>query len=61
MPIYEYQCQKCNSKFEVLQSIIADDEGLTCPACGEPEPKKLLSLFSSLGSQKGEYCKTGST
>ena len=61
MPIYEYQCQKCNSKFELLQSIIATNEGLTCPECGEPEPKKLLSLFASFGSGKTADCKTGST
>jgi putative FmdB family regulatory protein len=61
MPIYEYQCQKCNSKFEVLQSIISNDEGLNCPECGAPEPKKLFSLFASFGSGKSADCKTGST
>ena len=61
MPIYEYQCNKCNSKFEVLQSITANNEGLTCPECGEPEPKKLLSRFASFGSGKSADCKTGPT
>jgi putative FmdB family regulatory protein len=61
MPIYEYQCHKCNAKFEVLQSIIADNERLACPKCGEPKPKKLFSLFASFGTQKAEECKIGST
>ena len=61
MPIYEYQCNKCNSKFEVLRSIIADDYPTTCPECGAPEPKKLLSLFASFGSGRSAECKTGST
>jgi putative FmdB family regulatory protein len=61
MPIYEYQCNKCDSKFEVLQSISATNEGLICPECGEPKPRRLLSLFASFGSKKAEECKTGST
>ncbi len=61
MPIYEYKCQKCKSKFEVLQSINADNKELTCPECGEPEPKKVFSLFASFGSGKTAECTTGST
>ncbi|MFQ6041392.1 MAG: zinc ribbon domain-containing protein [Candidatus Poribacteria bacterium] len=61
MPIYEYQCKECNSKFEVLQSINATNEGLICPKCGASEPKKVFSLFASFGSGKTAECKTGST
>ena len=61
MPIYEYKCEKCKSKFEVLQSINADNKGLTCPKCGEPKPKKVFSLFSSFGRGKAAACNTGST
>jgi len=61
MPIYEYKCKKCNSKFEVFQSVGADNKGLTCPNCGEPEPKKVFSLFASFGGGKTAACNVGST
>ena len=41
MPIYEYQCQSCGKRTEVLQKM--DDAPLaTCPNCGG-EVKKLIS------------------
>ena len=45
MPIYEYQCTKCEHKLEALQKI--SDELLTqCPVCDKPELKKLVSAAS---------------
>ena len=42
MPIYEYQCQSCGHKMEAIQKF--SDEPLTdCPACEQPELKKLIS------------------
>lgn len=41
MPLYEYQCQNCGKKTEVIQKF--DDAPLAaCPACGG-EVKKLIS------------------
>ena len=42
MPIYEYQCQDCQHKLEVMQRI---SDGLlkTCPSCGKDALKKLVS------------------
>lgn len=61
MPIYEYECAACASKFEALQRINADNKALVCPKCGEPEPTKVFSRFASLGAEKGAACETGST
>ena len=61
MPIYEYQCETCESKFEVLESVNADNKDLTCPECGAFEPKKVFSSFASLGSAKTVACQTGSS
>ena len=45
MPIYEYQCSKCNHRLEALQKI--SDAPLTeCPECHAPELKKLVSAAS---------------
>jgi putative FmdB family regulatory protein len=41
MPIYEYECQNCGKRTELLQRM--DDPPLaTCPECGGPV-KKLIS------------------
>jgi putative FmdB family regulatory protein len=42
MPIYEYRCQSCDHELEVMQKL-SDPELNDCPACGEPELKKLIS------------------
>ncbi len=42
MPIYEYRCDSCGTRQEVLQKI--SDAPLTdCPSCGRPGLQKLVS------------------
>ena len=53
MPIYEYQCTKCNKKSEVMQKI--SDEPLTvCSECGG-ELKKLITSTSFVLKGDGWY------
>ena len=61
MPIYEYQCKTCQSKFEILQSINADNSELVCHDCGAEKPMKVFSSFASIGNGKAAACDTGST
>ena len=42
MPIYEYQCQDCQHKLEVMQRM-SDSRLTTCPTCGKESLKKLVS------------------
>ncbi len=42
MPIYEYLCQDCGHKLEVMQRI-SDPRQTTCPSCGHEALKKLIS------------------
>lgn len=42
MPIYEYQCQKCNHQFEAIQKF-SDPALEECPECHLPALKKLIS------------------
>ena len=42
MPFYEYRCDACNHNFEALQKI-SDDALVDCPACHQPNLKKLIS------------------
>lgn len=55
MPVYEYVCQKCTSRFEKLQKSGADVEPCSCPACGSGEVQKALSTFAS-GGKPQEKC-----
>jgi putative FmdB family regulatory protein len=51
MPIYEYQCQKCDHHLEALQKI-SDKPLRECPECGKHALKRLVSapLFRLSGS-----------
>ena len=42
MPTYEYRCNACRREFEYQQRM-ADDDLVTCEACGEPKLEKLIS------------------
>jgi putative FmdB family regulatory protein len=50
MPFYEYECTKCGHQFEVMLAVSEREEKektLACPKCGECEPRRLLSTFST--------------
>jgi putative FmdB family regulatory protein len=42
VPIYEYKCDQCDHKLEMLQKI-SDEPAKTCPECGEEGLRKLIS------------------
>ena len=46
MPIYEYVCSKCGSKFELLRSLSQSNEEASCPQCHQAA-KRVLSTFVS--------------
>jgi len=63
MPLYEYQCQECGEKIEVVQRF--DDEPYTiCSSCGGAL-KKLISApaiqFKGSGFYLTDYGKGGSS
>jgi putative FmdB family regulatory protein len=49
MPIFEYECAACRSRFELLVSG-ADDSSRACPSCGAAKPRRLLSTFAVLAA-----------
>ena len=44
MPIYEYTCKRCSSRFEFL--VLRRQEPTVCSSCGAAEIERLLSLPS---------------
>lgn len=45
MPIYEYQCDQCEHKLQILQKI-SEEPLKECPECNETALKKLISAAS---------------
>ncbi len=52
MPIYEYSCAACDSKFELLLQMSNATSTPPCPTCNSSDTRKLLSLFASPGSTR---------
>ena len=46
MPIYEYRCDDCGTKFEKLVRR-SDVAGLECPSCGQKHLTQELSTFAA--------------
>lgn len=40
MPIFEFECEQCDSRFELL---VRNGEKTACPECGSRKLEKLLS------------------
>lgn len=47
MPLYEYQCQACDHKFELTQSLSEKSEKPPCPQCHGSKTQRLMSSFAS--------------
>ncbi len=54
MPIYEYICESCEERLEVLQQI-SDQPLRKCPACHKDTLKKLVSAASFRLAGQGWY------
>lgn len=42
MPIYEYACDSCEYRFDLLQKL-SDPPPASCPECGSTQVRKLIS------------------
>ena len=58
MPLYEYRCSTCGSRFELLRRVGQGSEGVACPECGQSEVEKEFSTFA--GSVAGGGTSTAS-
>jgi len=45
MPIYEYYCQDCHTKFERLRGFSHADDPVRCPNCHGEATQRALSTF----------------
>lgn len=59
MPIYEYECRKCSTSFELL---MRSDTKVACPSCESEQVVRKLSLFAAHTARHTEAippCVTG--
>jgi putative FmdB family regulatory protein len=49
MPLYEYRCRTCDTRFEARRPMSEATSPIACPE-GHPDTTRLLSLFASVGS-----------
>ncbi len=47
MPLYEYVCNDCDTRFEELRSASRMDESAECPS-GHPSSRRVMSMFASM-------------
>lgn len=52
MPVYEYLCHTCDSRFEVRRSMSEAAAPMSCPD-GHADTTRLLSVFASVGGSSG--------
>ncbi|TET30356.1 MAG: zinc ribbon domain-containing protein [Anaerolineales bacterium] len=50
MPIYEFQCDKCDHPFEELIFSASKIDEVCCPNCKSTRIHKQISLFGTTGS-----------
>jgi putative FmdB family regulatory protein len=61
MPIYEYRCESCSEKFEVLTRFAERDAGQVCPACESTKTRVLVSSFAMTGAGESSALDFGSS
>ena len=54
MPLYEYYCSNCRSKFEVLTSYEASQGEMVCATCHGTQVRKLMSVVARTGRGDGD-------
>jgi putative FmdB family regulatory protein len=63
MPLYEYQCESCGNRFELIRKF-SDPPLEVCPSCGKGPVTKLLSSpaiqFKGSGFYITDYAKKSS-
>jgi putative FmdB family regulatory protein len=53
MPVYEYVCEACDRKFEIVLSIHEHDEAkIVCPVCKSDKVHQLAAAFTAVTSKK---------
>jgi putative FmdB family regulatory protein len=53
MPIYEYVCQDCGARFDILRSMKESDTPAPCNHCSGGHTTRQLSVFFAKSADRG--------
>jgi putative FmdB family regulatory protein len=53
MPLYEYYCADCHTKFEALRPMSKADSAIQCKSCESMRTSRVLSLFATHTKTEG--------
>lgn len=53
MPIYEYRCEECGKRSSTLLASYSSPDP-SCPHCGKPALRRLVSTFATIGSGESD-------
>ncbi len=59
MPIYEYVCSNCKTKFEVMRPMSQADKPAPCEHCQSKKTRRAVSLFAASSGGKPIQGTTG--
>lgn len=54
MPLYEYYCADCKTKFDALRPMSQSDAAIQCKNCESARTSRVLSLFAAFAGQKSD-------
>jgi len=50
MPVYEFYCSDCHTKFEALRSMSASNDPMECASCGSTKRvNRTITTFARIG------------
>jgi putative FmdB family regulatory protein len=52
MPIYEYACESCRKRFDILTLRVSEDPKAECTHCGSKKVRRLMSRFAMVRSEE---------
>ena len=58
MPMYEYYCQECSTRFEQLRPLSAADTVAVCPTCQHPRVQRVISLVAAFARSSDSFAPT---
>ncbi len=53
MPIYEYHCAECGTRFEKMRPMSQASAPLNCTCCGSSATSRALSMFAAVSKGRG--------
>jgi putative FmdB family regulatory protein len=59
MPLFDFECRTCGTRFERLVRSTDRDEDQVCPVCGKTDAKRLLSAPAALAADGGGRAPSG--